>query len=182
METRTTEQQPGSSADSHPQPGPMRADPHEEHRWLRKLLGEWSYEHDVPEGPDQPAQTITGRESVRALGEIWIIAEGQGGMPGGDEATTMMTLGYDPRTKRFVGTWIGSMMHHMWVYDGELDTARDELTLSAVGPDFKEEGKTRRYRDVITFEDEDNRTLTARVQGDDGEWQDLMPPVRYRRR
>lgn len=174
METTTAEQQQ--------QPGPMRADPQEEHLWLRNLLGEWTYEHEVPAGPDHPAETVTGTESVRELGEIWVIAEGQGGMPGGGEATTRMTLGYDPRTQRFVGTWIGSMMHHMWVYDGELDPARGELTLSAVGPDFQQEGRTRHYRDIITLLDDDHRTLTSRIQDDDGEWQDLMPPVQYLRR
>jgi hypothetical protein len=82
METSAIGQQPGTTAGPQQQPGPMRAEPHEEHRWLRRLLGEWSNEHDVPEGPDRPAETVTGSESVRALGEIWVIAEGQGGMPG----------------------------------------------------------------------------------------------------
>jgi Protein of unknown function (DUF1579) len=30
--------------------------------------------------------------------------------------------------KRFVGTWIGSMMTYMWVYDGELDRSERVLT------------------------------------------------------
>ena len=44
-------------------------------------------------------------------------------MPGGGTATTMMTLGDDPQKKRFVGTWVGSMMTYLSVYDGELDAA-----------------------------------------------------------
>ena len=36
----------------------------------------------------------------------------------------IMTLGYDPQKKRFVGTLIGSMMTHLWVYDGALDAGR----------------------------------------------------------
>jgi hypothetical protein len=54
-------------------------------------------------------------------------------MPGG-AATTMMTLGYDPHRKRYVGTWIGSMMTHLWVYGCELDASERVLTLNAEGP------------------------------------------------
>lgn len=50
------------------------------------------------------------------------MCEGLGEMPGGGIATTMMTLGYDPARKWFVGTFIGSMMTHMWVYAGTVLT------------------------------------------------------------
>ena len=61
-------------------------------------------------------------------------------MPGGGPATTLMTLGYDPEKKRFVGTWIGSMMTHLWIYDGALDAAGKVLTLDAEGPSFAGDG------------------------------------------
>jgi hypothetical protein len=35
-------------------------------------------------------------------------------MPGGGAATMFLTLGYDPQRERYVGTWIGSMMTHLW--------------------------------------------------------------------
>jgi len=41
----------------------------------------------------------------------------------------MMTLGYDPQKKRYLGTWIGSMMSHLWVYEVELDASGSVLTL-----------------------------------------------------
>ena len=44
--------------------------------------------------------------------------------------TTLMTLGYDPRKKRFVGTFVGSMMTNLWIYDGELDKDERVLTLA----------------------------------------------------
>jgi len=58
---------------------------------------------------------------VRSLGGLWILAEGRGEMPGGAPATMLMTLGYDPAKNRFVGTWVGSMMTHLWVYQGWLN-------------------------------------------------------------
>jgi hypothetical protein len=87
-------------------------------------------------GPDKPREKFTGSESVRSIGGIWVIGEGKGEMPGGDMATTMITLGYDPRTERFVGTWLGSMMTHLWIYDGELSADGKALSLYAEGPDF----------------------------------------------
>ncbi len=42
-------------------------------------------------------------------------------------------------------------------------------------------GKTSKFRDVIAFQDDDNRTLTSFMQGDDGEWMQIMQE-RYRRR
>ena len=55
-------------------------------------------------------------------------------MPDGKPSTMIVTLGFDPEKKRFMGTFIGSMMTHLWIYDGELDTAGKVLTLNAEGP------------------------------------------------
>lgn len=112
----------------------MHVEPVKEHRWLQKLVGEWSFAGEASMGPDKPPEKFTGTESVRAIGEIWTVAEGQGEMPGGGPSTTMMSLGYDPQQQRFVGTWLGSMMAHLWIYHGSLDAAGNVLTLEAEGP------------------------------------------------
>lgn len=69
----------------------MKTEPRKEHQWLQKLVGEWTYETEAPMEPGQPPEKFTGTESVRLLGGLWIVAEGQGEMPGGGEATTVMT-------------------------------------------------------------------------------------------
>jgi hypothetical protein len=104
-------------------------------------------------------------------------------MPGGGPATTVMTLGYDPQKKRYVGTWIGSMMTHLWVYDGELDAAGNALTLNSEGPSMApgSEGKMVKYRDVIEFKSDDHRVLTSHALGEDGEWSQFMT-AHYRRK
>ena len=130
--------------------------------------------------PGQPPSKLEGSESVRSLGGVWILAEGQGEMPGCGAATTVLTLGYDPQKQRYVGTWIGSMMTHLWVYDGTLDAAERVLTLNAEGPNFAVEGKMAQYRDVIEFTSEDHRVLTSHMLGDDGEWHGFMR-ANYRR-
>jgi len=118
---------------------------------------------------------------VRSLGDLWVLAEGQGEMPDGRPATTLMTLGYDPQRQRFVGTWVGSMMTYLWVYDGELDAGERVLTLNSEGPSMNDDGTMARYQDVIEFKSDDHRVLNARVQGADGTWQQFMT-VEYRRR
>jgi uncharacterized protein DUF1579 len=157
----------------------MKVEPQAEHRWLEKLVGEWAYEAECSMGPGQPPMRSTGTESARSIGGPWIVAEGRGEMPGGGAATTMMTLGYDPRKQRYVGTWIGSMMTHLWVYDGALDAAERVLTLEAEGPDA--EGKMAKFRDVIELKSDDHRVLTSHMLGDDGQWRQFMT-ANYRRK
>ncbi|MBE9079093.1 DUF1579 domain-containing protein [Romeria aff. gracilis LEGE 07310] len=153
----------------------MKTEPQDEHQWLQKLVGEWTYETEAMMGPDQTPEKSTGTESVRSLGGLWILAEGQGEMPGcNDTATTMMTLGYDPQKQRFVGTFIVSMMSYLWIYEGELDTAQTRLTLNAEGPSMTEEGKMAKYQDIIEFINEDHRVLTSHVLSDDGQWHQFM--------
>ena len=96
----------------------MKIEPQREHEWLHKLVGEWTSEMEATMEPGKPPEKCTGTERVRSLGGLWIVGEGQGEMPGGGLATMILTLGYDPARKRYVGTWIGSMMSHLWVYDG----------------------------------------------------------------
>jgi len=159
----------------------MQAEPQKEHQWLQKLVGEWTYEADATMGPDKPPEKCSGTESVRSLGGVWILAEGQGEMPGGGAATTLITLGYDPQKKRFVGTFIGSMMTQLWMYDGALDASENVLTLDTDGPNMAAEGKTAKYKDVIEIKSDDHRVLSSHMLGDDGTWQEFMR-ANYRRK
>lgn len=159
----------------------MLGEAQKEHAWLQKLVGEWSFEGNCVMGPDQPPMKNTGSESVRSLGGLWTVGEGTGEMPDGGPMNSIMTLGYDPQKQRFVGTFVASMMTHLWLYDGELDSAGRVLTLNAKGPGMSGDGKMAKYQDVIEFKNDDHRTLTARVQGDDGQWTEFMT-AHYRRK
>jgi len=158
----------------------MMEEPQRQRQWLQKLVGEWTFEGEATMESGKPPERFTGTESVRSLGGLWILAEGQGEMPGGGPATTIMTLGYDPKKERFVGTFIGSMMTHLWLYDGGLDAAEKVLTLNTEGPDMSAEGKMTRSKDVIEFKSDDHRVLTSYMLGDDGKWREVMR-AHYRR-
>jgi uncharacterized protein DUF1579 len=151
-----------------------------EHQWLQKLIGDWTYESDATTDPGKPAEKFTGTESVRSLGSVWVLCEGRGEMPGGGMGLTLMTLGYDPQKKRFVGTFVGSMMTNLWIYDGSLDAAEKVLTLDSEGPSFSAEGKMAKYKDLIEFKSDDHRVLTSKFLSDDGKWHEFMT-ANYRR-
>jgi hypothetical protein len=159
----------------------MKSEPQKEHTWLQKLLGEWTFEADAPPNPDGSSNHSSGSESVRSLGGLWIVAEGQGEMPGGGLASNIMSLGYDPLQKRYVGTWIGCMFSHLWVYKGSM-TPAGALQLNTEGPDMTDPLKMANYRDVIEFQSDNRRTLTSHVQGADGKWQQFMTAVYTRKR
>lgn len=152
----------------------MFAQPQKEHEWLQHLLGAWRYEAVSPGEPGQPPFRSAGEEIVRSLGGLWIIAEGRGQMPDGNTGYTHMTLGYDPAKQKYIGTWQGSMMTHLWLYKGILDPTGKVLPLNSVGPDFTTEGKMANYQDIIEIVSRDHRILRSQVEGEDGKWTQFM--------
>jgi hypothetical protein len=145
-----------------------------EHEFLERLVGVWDV--TAPEMTGQQPWT----EVVRSLQGIWFVAEGNGEMPGGGAATTVLTLGYDAAKGKYVGSWIGSMMDYMWVYEGEVDGG-DVLNLYTTGPDFENEGKLADYREQIVFTDDDHRIFNSSARQPDGSWKQFME-ARYTRK
>ncbi len=152
----------------------MESGPQKEHHWLNRLEGEWTFEGTANAGPGKPPEKFTGSETGRSIGGFWIMLEGRGQMPeGGDASTTIMSLGYDPESKRYRGTFMGSMMSHLWIYDGEIDQA-GVLTLEAEGPSFTDPSVMTQYRDTIEFKTDDHRVLTSSYRDADGVYQQFM--------
>lgn len=158
----------------------MNAQPQAEHEWLEQLVGEWTTEMTYSMGPGQPTTTQAGTETVRSL-SVWVVCEATMPTPDGKPGQSVMTLGYDPAKGKFVGTFVGSMMTYLWLYEGGLDADRRVLTLEAEGPSMTEEGKTVKYRDAIEVVSPDHRVMTSRCPGPDGEWH-LFVTTHYRRK
>ena len=159
----------------------MKSEPQKEHEWLQKLVGEWSFEGECVMGPDQPPAKSTGSWSVRSLGGLWMIGEGTGDCPDGSTMNSIITLGYDPQKRRFVGTFVASMMSHLWPYDGTLDASGKVLTLDSEGPSFAGNGTMAKYQDIIEIKSADHWVLKSRMLGDDGKWHEFMT-AHYRRK
>lgn len=157
-------------AEAAPPAMPPMPEASDAHRWLHRLIGRWAATPAEGYGDGAPGWI----EEVRAVGDIWVVAEGRGEGPGGQPMTTLVQLGHDPAMGHFVGTWIGSMMNHMWLYTGTLDATGERLTLDCEGPDCGSPGRVARYQDIIAFFDPDHRALISRMEGEDGQWREIM--------
>ncbi|HEX2078066.1 MAG TPA: DUF1579 domain-containing protein [Longimicrobium sp.] len=158
----------------------MPAETTTEHQWLQRMAGEWSFAMEAEGQPGEPPITDSGTERVRSLHGVWMLCESQGTAPGGGAETSIMTLGYDPAAQRFTGTFISSMMTHLWLYSGTLDAGGTTLTLDTEGPSYTGEAKMSKYRDTIELRGGDHRVHTSAYQRDDGSWHQFMT-VHYRR-
>lgn len=153
----------------------MNPEPKPEHAWLNRLVGEWTAQIECPAGPGQPPTTSEMTETVSALGGLWVLSEGRGESPSGEVSHSRMTLGYDPRLGQFVGTFIASVMTHLWIYHGHLDADQRILTLDTEGPDFTGDvSKLVKYQDIIEIVDDNHRILRSQALGDDGQWHQFM--------
>ncbi len=151
----------------------MDATPQVQHQWLDKFIGKWTSTSEFQMEPNGEPSKSTGTEIVRSIGGLWIVAAGESDMPDGCAGTTMMTLGFDPQLDRFVGTFIGSMMTHMWVYNGSLDTTQKVLTLDTEGPNFTQSAIAK-YQDIIEFVSDDYRVMKSQILMEDGTWNHFM--------
>lgn len=144
-------------------------------------MGEWDSEMEAIAGPGQPAMKCKGTLSARSLGGFWVVAEIKTDM-GGKPMVGVQALGYDPKTKKYVGTWVDSMTAHMWKYEGTLDDSGKILTLEAEGPNFMLEGKTSKYRDVYEIKSKDEVKTSSSMQGEDGKWISFMSGTSKRKK
>ena len=152
-----------------------------EHQWLHQFVGEWEIGMGAIADPSQPAANSVGSESARLLGENWLIAEGKLQEASDVSVTFLLTLGYDPGKKKYVGSWICSHMSVQWVYEGTVNESGNTLTLEAEGPNPALGGKLSKFRDVIEFKNKDLRVHTSFIQEEDGKWTSFQT-VNYRRK
>ncbi|MGV3484386.1 MAG: DUF1579 domain-containing protein [Planctomycetaceae bacterium] len=143
-----------------------------EHRWLDQLIGSWNFEHHcrMPDGTESKAP---GTMMCRSLGGMWLICESSGQSDESGPWSSIMTLGYDPAQKQYVGTFIGSMMANIWPYHGVIDESEKRLPLYSEGPKFDGSG-VGQYRDTIELIDADTWLFSSEWLADDGQWVEFL--------
>jgi uncharacterized protein YndB with AHSA1/START domain len=147
--------------------------PAPQHGWLSRMLGDWDVETEFAGAPGQPPTRATGVERVRPLGPFWVVGEMTGECPGGGGPSTMIVqMGFDPDRQRFTGSWVSSMMPHMFAYEGALDDSARVLTLDTTGPSCTGDGSTAQYRDTVEMVSETERLVTSHML------QPEAPPLR----
>jgi hypothetical protein len=162
------------SAEDLPKPPP----PVKEHDWLKQLTGEWTMNGEMSMGPGKTLKS-TGRDSVKMLGGYWVVSDLTQKWDG-QPMSSRMTIGYDPKKSKYVGTFISDSDATLWTYIGDVDPAGKVLTLEAEGPDMSQPGKLAKNRDIMSLQDADHRTLTSEMQAPDGKWF-TFGTVKYKR-
>jgi hypothetical protein len=152
---------------------PQVSEPDKQHEWLQKFVGEWESHSKASMGPDQPEMECSGTITSRMLGKLWVVNEMTSTTPG-FEMRGLQTVGYDPQKKKFVGTWVDSMINHLWHYEGTVDESGKKLTLEAEGPNHMAGGKLTKFRDAYEFASPDKIIITASMLGEDGKWTTFM--------
>lgn len=149
---------------------PKPAPPLKEHQWLQQLEGNWTTDTEALMEPGKPPMKFNGTESTRSLGGYWTMSELKGDVMG-QAIMGIMTLGYDAKKGKYIGTWVCSADSTMFTYEGTV--AGNTLTLETEGPNPMT-GKLAKMRDVIEVKSKNHKILTSHIQGDDGKWTKFM--------
>ena len=148
----------------------------EHHRWLAQIAGEWACDIACDMGSDESKGQSTFRETVRTLGDLWVVGEAEGEVPDGQGGTMRMksvvTLGYDPAQGRYIGNFITNCMAHQFQYNGTRQG--NILTLDTKGPDMADPTKLVDYQDIVEIINPDKRLLCSQMKTDDGIWFEFM--------
>lgn len=130
-----------------------------EHAVLKQDVGTWKARVSMfaAETPD----VSEGREVNRMLGDFWLVSEFKGSIMGMDFAGCG-TMGYDPGSKKYVGSWIDSMTPTAMHTSGTWDAATRTMTVETMGknPDGSDsKGK------MVTVYSKDGNTRTMTMFG-----------------
>lgn len=152
-----------SSSFGFAQEAPSFPGPVSEHKLLKKFVGTWKTTSESFEGEKSTAKadgTMTGT----MLGEFWLLSETKASM-GDFKMRALQTIGYDTSKKKYVGTWVDSIMNHMWHYEGTAEDNR--LILNTEGPNYMAEGRIQKFRDIYEFVSDDEIRTRSEVWQDD---------------
>jgi hypothetical protein len=141
--------------------------PGKEHAALKQLEGEWEAHGKFVMDPSQPPCEMTGTETAKVgYGGFWLTTEFRGTMLG-NPIEGRWTMTYSPIKKKYVATWIDSMMPFLFTAEGELDATGKIYTFVADSFD-PASGKLIKERWVMETKDADNHTMTFYSPEKDG--------------
>ncbi len=133
-----------------PQPGP-------EHEMLKKDVGTWDASVEAFMAPGAPAMVSKGTETVSMMGGFWQLSEFKSEMMG-QPFEGRGTTGYDPAKKKYVGTWVDTMMPSYYTVEASYDAAKKTMTSVMEGPDPS--GQISKTKAITEWKDADNRVFT----------------------
>ncbi len=154
---------------------PAMSEPGSEHKWLQQFEGEWTTTMN-PVGPAagnaDSQEEPNGKMSSKMLGGFWMVNNFELDM-GGTTMHAIQTIGYDTEKKKYIGTWVDSMMNHMWHYEGVVEASGKKILLEADGPNIMGGEGMARFRDSYEFKSADHIILTSETLSE-GKWTTFM--------
>ncbi|MFT7677478.1 MAG: hypothetical protein ACI8QC_001456 [Planctomycetota bacterium] len=104
----------------------------EEHKRMLETVGEWTgvMVMDMGQGPVSYDCT----ETITAVGELWVTSAFHCEFMGMD-FDGASSMGYDPETSTYTGTWIDSTTNHLTIQKGSFDKAKNAIVMEYEGPD-----------------------------------------------
>ncbi len=146
---------------------PEMPKPAKGHEMLAQFAGDWEVEAKTEPAPGQEPIVCKGTESAKIVGGFWLVTHGEGDMMG-TKMQSILTLGYNPEKKKYVGTFLSSCDSTLWKYDGEMDASGKKLTLRTEGPLPTDPTKTGKYKEVLELVDKDHKTFTSYLIDENG--------------
>lgn len=142
--------------------------PSEEHKIVMMDVGEWTIEGkmSMPQG----FQEFKGEEKVIAIGEFWTVSHYSADIFGGLKGSA--TIGFDPRTKQFVGTWVDSFQPAATHMKGTYDEKTKTMTYATTGIGM--DGKPMPGKIVIQRKDENSHTFTMMHKDPTGQSDEMV--------
>lgn len=116
--------------------------PTPEHLKLMEGVGMWDVKTKHFMEPGKPPMEGVATDHVEAIGGFWTTSKFTTTMMG-QPFVGQCTLGYDVVKKTYIMTWVDSMSHFMFNFEGGFDKAGKVLTLSGIGPDMTGQGMTK---------------------------------------
>lgn len=117
-------------------------------------VGEWNITGKMllPEG----FQEFKGEEKIDAIGKFWTVSHYSSDMFGGLTGST--TIGFDTKTKTFIGTWVDSFQPTVTHLKGTYDQKTKTMTFAtaAIGMD----GKPMPGKIVIQYKNKNSHLFT----------------------
>lgn len=116
--------------------------PTAEHRALIATQGTWTGTMSMPL-PDGTTMTARATETNTPIGAFWSQSTFSCEFMGMPYVGTG-SMGYNPKTKKFIGTWVDNMTSFLALMEGEMSSDGKTLTMSWDAPD--ETGKIVQHR------------------------------------
>ena len=142
--------------------------PSEEHEIVMRDVGEWTVKGKMmmPQG----MQDFTAEEKVVAVGKFWTVSHYSSDIFGGLQGSS--TMGFDPKSKKFVGTWVDSFQPAPTKMEGSYDKETKTMTYATMGTGM--DGKPMPGKIVVQYKDENSHTFTMMHKDPTGQSDEMV--------